>query len=73
MIESLDGWLGTDISWLTQTDRRSVDELPPKERTQIILKELKATIDKHMKAYKALEKHLQSGGKQVTKSSRKRR
>lgn len=73
MIELLDGWLRTDMSWITQMNQKSIAELPPEERTQIILKELKATIDNHAKAYKALEKHLQSGGKHVRKCSRKTR
>lgn len=61
MIESLDRWLKTDVSWLTQTDRKSVGQLPPTERTAIILKELEAVITEQSRAYRALKKQLTPG------------
>ena len=58
MVDSLDGWLKTDVCWLTGTDRKSVGQLPPKERTETILKELDAVITEQSRAYQALKRQL---------------
>lgn len=58
MIESLDGWLKTNVDWLTQADRKSVGELPPAERAQLILKELEAIVAEQSQALQALQEQL---------------
>ncbi len=60
MIEGLDRWLGRRLLWESQSDQQSVGELQPKERTEIILKELEAVVSKQSKALESLKKQLET-------------
>jgi len=63
MLRSLDGWLHTDIDWLTLTQRSSVASLAPAKRTQVILRELEASLRKQRQAYQQLKKNLKTSPK----------
>lgn len=68
MIDALDKWLKVDIDWLTRAKPRSIAEITPRDRIEVVLKELGDVIREQTKAYKALKKQL---GQRRPKSTRR--
>ena len=69
MIKTLDGWLNRDVHWLSQSEQKSVAELPPKERAEIILKELEAVVNEQSKALELLKKQLKTKRKKSLRTT----
>lgn len=78
IIELLDVWLNSELDWQTRQKRASVRGLNPKERTELILKELEASVLRQKQAVNKLKKRISAKKsaaarkKRPAKRSRKR-
>lgn len=58
LIQSLDSWFNLKLQFSTETDSKSKEKLPPKERADLVLQELDALLQQQSQAFHDLKLRL---------------